>query len=185
MKWTSLWPVVVFPALIWLAWPASDDSATPPAGKPVNPPAGLAQPVPDQGFWLPPPVTEDEVVRVPLLPIDQSQPASLSLARAHAAGDERTPPIERVADTPAASAAELADPKAYAAREARQNLRVYAQFVQAADQILPQLRSDIERGRQLGIPPEKIARAEEKLRRIAAERASLLQQHPELGSAGR
>lgn len=126
----------------------------------------------------------DGIERVPLLPLDQSASATQSLAEGHLRGDPRTPPLVRASDNPlAASEAELADPKAYAAYETRQNLRVLAQFYQAAAQTLPQLRQDIERGRQLGIAPEKIAKAEEKYRRIAAEQANILKQHPELAQA--
>jgi hypothetical protein len=184
MKFSFLWLLPVLPVLVWLAWPQSDagNRAAPASAAPA---VAAGKQVAERGFWLPPALKEDDVKRVPLLPIDQSQSASQSLAQARVAGDARTPPIEHVADaTPGASSAELADPKAYAAYETRQNLRVYAQFVQAAEQTLPQLRADIERGKQLGIPADKIARAEEKYRRIAAEQASLLQQHPELAKVG-
>ncbi|WP_038495281.1 hypothetical protein [Janthinobacterium agaricidamnosum] len=61
-------------------------------------------------------------------------------------------------------------------------MKLYAGFVQAADAGMPRLRDDIERGRQAGIAPEQIAKVEEKLRRIAAERARLLKEYPELAS---
>jgi hypothetical protein len=173
--------------LAWLAWPTVKQDGAAQTAKTGStlvaaPGPGAIPPMATKAGELAPP--SDGIDRVPLLPLDQSASATLSLAEGHLRGDPRTPPLVRANDNPlAASDAELADPKAYAAYETRQNLRVLAQFNQAAAQMLPQLRQDIERGRQLGIAPEKIAKAEEKYRRIAAEQANILKQHPELAQA--
>lgn len=177
-------------ALAWLVWPATTPDAaeakalvlaTGATPAPIAPASGVPAAWPSAM-----PQRGDGIERVPLLPVDQSQSATASLAEAHLRGDPRTPPLVRVNDTtPAATDAERADPKAYAEYEARQSLRVLAQFSQAADQMLPQLRADIERGRQMGIAPEKIAKAEEKYRRIAEEQANILKQHPELANVAK
>jgi hypothetical protein len=168
---------------IWGSWSQAEPGANAHQVKPANPVSDNQPPLklPDQ--WPPPSPygAEPELNRVPLLPVDQSLSARHSLADARLNGDARTPPIERSVDSvPGPSAAELADPKAYAMYEVRQNLRVYAAFYQAAQRELPLLRANIERGKQAGIAPEKIAKAEEKYRRLSAEQANLLQQHPEL-----
>lgn len=167
----------------WLLWPETPVPPSAPAPAPAaaaavsapvsaRPGSAAATLLADRG---------DGIERVPNLPVDQSQSATASLADAHLRGDPRTPPLVRAAEAlPEATDAEKADPQAYAAYEARQNGRVYARFNQAANQMLPQLRADIERGRQLGIAPEKIARAEEKYRRIAEEQANILKKYPEL-----
>lgn len=121
-----------------------------------------------------------EVARVPLLPITQNVSAAQSMAQSRY-GDERTPPIVRskeVAELP--SAEELADPKEYAKYEARQNLRVYASFIAASKQEVPRLLADIERGKAMGIEAEKIAKVEDKVRRLQAMQAQLLKEHPQL-----
>lgn len=172
--------------LIWLTLP---DAPVPAVKVPVPSamvhsavalPVTTAASSPASGFPRP----GDGIERVPNLAVDQSQSATASLADAHLRGDPRTPPIVRPDETGfAASDADKADPKAYAAYEGRQNVRVYAQFNDAANQMLPQLRADIERGKQLGIAPEKIARAEEKYRRIAEEQTAILKKYPELAKA--
>lgn len=180
---TLLAASIAMAGLIWLVWP---DAPAPAVA------IGALSTVPTSA--VPPRVTTaassaktglpgpgDGIERVPNLTVDQSQSATASLADAHLRGDPRTPPIVRTDETGfAASDADKADPKAYAAYEARQHVRVYAQFHQAAQQMLPQLRADIERGRQLGIAPDKIAKAEEKYRRIAEEQAAILKKYPEL-----
>lgn len=126
---------------------------------------------------------ETELKRVELTPLEAAVPAAYSMALARQNGDARTPPLQRDAPAPQASAAELADPRAYQAFESRQNMKLYAGFVQAAEADIPGLRRDIERGREAGIAPAQIAKVEEKLRRIEAMRAQLLVQHPELARA--
>lgn len=166
---------------IWLAWPAQDH--TPPAGAPDQ--SGQAFPAQAQGnrpagireFFPPPPAA---LPALPPPPAQISAADSLAATRQH--GDPQAPPIG-VADAPRdmPTPAELADPKAYQAYEARQQTRVYASYVKAVDTELPILRDDIARGRSLGIDPEKIAKAENKVRRLEQMRADLLKQHPELG----
>ena len=126
-----------------------------------------------------------EPQRVALLPLEPAQPAAYTMAQAREHGDPRSPPIAHEAPSAAATAAELADPAAYQGYEARQNMKLYANYVQAADSEIPKLREDIGRGRDAGVAPEQIAKAEEKLRRLTAMRVQLLAEHPELaGGAG-
>lgn len=131
--------------------------------------------------WPPPsPYGDTEPKRVPLLPINQEMPAAQSLALSRN-GDERAPPIVRnTYKSEQPTAAELADPKLYAQYETRQNLQVYASFIQATKQEIPRLKADIERGRAMGIPAEKIAKAEEKVRRMEAMQLQLVKEHPQL-----
>lgn len=125
----------------------------------------------------------DGLQRVPLLPLAAQVPAAHSLADAREFGDERAPPIVRSAAADAATPAELADPQAYGRYEARQHQRLLAAFVREAEQTLPRLQADIERGRAAGVNPQQLAQAEEKARRIAAMRENLLAQHPELAGS--
>jgi hypothetical protein len=112
----------------------------------------------------------------------QPVPAAQSMAETRVHGDPEAPPIARTDAMPVApTAAELADPKAYLAFEARQSMRLYASYVQAVDRQLPILRDDIARGRALGIAPDKIAKAEAKARGLEQMRAQLIKEHPELG----
>ena len=124
-----------------------------------------------------------EPKRLALLPLEPAEPAAYSMAMARENGDARAPPLQRDAPSDAASAAELADPKAYQQYETRQTMKLYAGFVRAAEADLPRLRDDIERGRQAGIAPEEIAKVEEKVRRIEAMRAQLLAENPGLAPA--
>jgi hypothetical protein len=172
-------------AVAWLMWPQADQTAPQVSASAVaaaTQQQASASAATRAAPW--PPVLQDAeaaLQRVPLQPVDQSQSATQSLARAHENGDARTPPLKHAQDqTPAATAAELADPKAYQRYEERQNLRLYAAFNQAATAALPKLRDDIERGRAAGIAPEQIAKVEEKVRRIEAEQAKLLKEHPAL-----
>lgn len=159
----------------WLAWPANDPETVPAAGI-AAPPAVTANPQAQQArgasmefFSAPPPSMHSQA------------PAAASMAATRAHGDPEAPPIGRADQAIAPpTAQELADPAAYQAYEARQNARVYASYVRAVDAELPILRGDIARGRSLGIAAEKIARAEDKVRRLEQMRAQLLKDHPEL-----
>lgn len=131
---------------------------------------------------LPPPSTAPEGVVVPELtgsdsPLpelpESTVDAAVSMQQALAKGDPSAPPVQREAPREAPSAAELADPKAYQAYEARQNQRLYNQYLKAADSEIPRLQADIERARAAGLSPEQIAEGEEKLRRIQAMRDQL------------
>ncbi len=156
---------------IWLAWPAPEQASTPVVHQ-APPAAARHTPIPAAGmpFFAAPPDTP--------APISGAQ--SLAATRLH--GDPQAPPIgmtDAPRDMP--TPAELADPKAYQAYEARQQARVYASYVKAVDAELPILRHDIARGRSLGIDPNKIAKAEDKVRRLEQMRADLLNKHPEPG----
>lgn len=105
---------------------------------------------------------------------------ALRQARLH--GDPRAPAIERSAAPDAASPEELADPEAYQRYEARQNLRVYRDYVKAAESELPKLRAQVSAGRAGGLTPEQLREGEEKLRRIEDMRNQLLGDHPELSA---
>lgn len=109
---------------------------------------------------------------LPELP-ESTVDAAVSMQQALAKGDPSAPPVQREAPREAPSAAELADPKAYQAYEARQNQRLYNQYLKAADSEIPRLQADIERARAAGLSPEQIAEGEEKLRRIQAMRDQL------------
>ncbi|MFM9437672.1 hypothetical protein ACFDR9_004762 [Janthinobacterium sp. CG_23.3] len=165
---------------VLLLWPrAARDAAAPLAAAAPPPAASVSAAVP--AAW---PAALDgvdaEPKRVALTPVGRAEPAAYSMALARQNGDPRTPPISRDEAAAAPSAAELADPKAYQGYESRQNMKLYAGYVQAADADLPALRRDIARGREAGVPAAEIAKVEEKLRRIDAMRAQLLARHPEL-----
>ncbi|MFZ6657940.1 hypothetical protein [Undibacterium sp. TJN19] len=136
--------------------------------------------------WPPPfPERVEERKFVPLLPMGPQLSAAQSLA-ATREGDPRTPPVlhnQIVQEMP--DAAELADPKAYQAYETRQNTRLYAAYVQAANDEIPRLREAIARARDMGMTPADIAKGEEKLRRISAMQGQLLSEHPELQTTAR
>lgn len=117
----------------------------------------------------------------PLLPMPNSTvDAAKSMAEAMKNGDPRTPPIGRSEPQEQATAAELADPKLYAQYEARQNMRLYKGYIQAAEVEIPRLQQDIAKAKAEGLKPEQIAEGEEKLRRIQQMRDQLASQHPEL-----
>lgn len=93
--------------------------------------------------------------------------AADSMADARLHGDARTPPLAPPAAASAGpSPAQLADPKAYRAYEARQDARVMAAFASAAQLEVPRLQADVERARASGIPAAQIARVEAKIRRL-------------------
>jgi len=118
----------------------------------------------------------------PLLPMPTSTvDAAKSMADAVKNGDPRTPPINRdPVQQEQATAEELADPKLYAQYEARQNMRLYKGYIQAAEVEIPRLQQDIAKAKAAGLKPEQIAEGEEKLRRIQQMRDQLASQHPEL-----
>lgn len=167
--------------LIYLVWPQDEVEVVSVLADQTSPTAGALALSKGAINWPPPsPYGDTEPKRVPLLPIKQDVPAAQSMAMSRN-GDERTPPIVRneyKGEQP--SAAELADPKLYAQYETRQNLQVYASFIQATNQEIPRLKADIERGRAMGIPAEKIAKAEDKVRRMEAMQLQLMKEHPQL-----
>ncbi|HEX8611426.1 MAG TPA: hypothetical protein VF800_09085 [Telluria sp.] len=93
--------------------------------------------------------------------------AADSMADARLHGDPRTPPLALpTAGGTRPNAAQLADPQAYRAYEARQDARVMAAFASAVQLEVPRLQLDVERARASGIAPDRIARVEEKIRRL-------------------
>jgi hypothetical protein len=178
--WVLAIAVGLLALVAWLAWPGHVDAMLPVVLKERSAaavPAVLPSPPP-------PAAAGSELERVPLPPVDSSAPAWLSMAEARENGDARTPPIAR-ATTPAvhADAAQLADPKAYAAFERSQHEKLLASFVVAAQQEVPRLRADLERGRAAGIDAAELAKVEEKIRRIEQQREATLKAHPTLAAA--
>lgn len=173
--------------IVWQLWPQSDGAKTTQQAT-ASPSGAMVSGKPERertASWPPPfPESNEERKFVPLLPTGPEFSAAQSLV-ATRDGDPRTPPIEHnQAAQEMPSAAELADPKAYQQYEARQNTRLYAAYVQAADDELPRLREAIARARDMGIAPADIAKGEEKLRRITAMQRQLLNEHPELQNVG-
>jgi hypothetical protein len=107
-------------------------------------------------------------------------PAAESMANARINGESRTPPIVRQEQKIAATAAELADHKAYQEYEARQNMQELAAFSKAVPAQIAQLQEDIRKGKALGIAPELIAQQERKVAELGAMRQQLLAAHPEI-----
>lgn len=180
--WVLAGAVAACALAVLLAWPEVGGSSV--AGVADEKGAQVARVVEHGNSTWPPPVPSPsqgrDLTRVPLLPIGPQMSAWQSMAESRH-GDARTPPIvrdESRGELP--SAAELADPKAYQQYEMRQNLRLYASFVQAARLEVPRLRADIERGRVMGIAPEKIAKVQEKVRRLEEMQERLLREHPQL-----
>lgn len=146
----------------------AQEQATP-AATDINTRAGAAVPLAGDGEY---PQPGDPIE------LDPEAIASLREARLH--GDPRTPPIERSAPRELPTAEELADPERYQEYEVRQERKVKQAFVAAAGPEAEKLRADIARGREMGIPEEEIAKAEEKLRRLEAMRAQLIEADPAL-----
>lgn len=169
--------------MIWQLWPQADDTQTrQQTAAPSSSTSKLGPPENMRTDTWPSPFPErtDERKFVPLLPTGPEISAVQSLA-ATREGDPRTPPIARSQVTQEMpTAAELADPKAYQQYEARQNARLYAAYVLAADEEIPRLREAIARARDMGIAPAELAKGEEKLRRITAMQGQLINEHPEL-----
>ncbi|AZP12440.1 hypothetical protein [Undibacterium parvum] len=120
------------------------------------------------------------VQRVALLPTGSEMSATQSLLDTRN-GDPRSPPvIHNTAEPTLPSADELADPKAYQQYEARQNMRLYSSFIDAAQTEVPRLKADVARAREVGIAAADISKVEEKIKRIEAMQAQLLRDHPQL-----
>lgn len=112
--------------------------------------------------------------------IELDEEAIASLRGGILFGDPRTPPIERSPAGEMASAEELADPDLYAEYETRQEKKLKRAYVIESEKFIAQLRSDIERGRAGGIPPDEIAKVERKIKGIEEMRAKLLRDDPAL-----
>ncbi|MFB9246389.1 hypothetical protein IV454_11440 [Massilia antarctica] len=152
--------LVVAAGAAWLALPQAGVPAAALAERPAAAPA-TAQAPPVRAVqaagagWL------GEVPR------SAPSPAWESMADARRHGDPHTPPLAPAAlPGSGPSAAQLADPQAYRAYEARQEARVLAAFASAAELEVPRLQADVERARAAGISAAQIARVEEKIRRL-------------------
>ena len=125
---------------------------------------------------------QGQVTDSPITPIGpQTMDAAESMRNAMKNGDPMAPPVYRD-PTPVEEATpeELADPKQYDAFLARQNMKLYKQYVQAADVEIPRLQQDIAKAKAMGLKPEQLHEGEEKLRRIQAMRDQLAAEHPEI-----
>ncbi|MCQ4164528.1 hypothetical protein [Tahibacter harae] len=94
--------------------------------------------------------------------------AAHSLAQALRYGDERSPPIaheESPAEAP--TPAELADPAAYRRYEHRRQENRYRAYEQQAVIALGEMQRDLQRARDVQLPPELIREGEEKAARLA------------------
>jgi len=170
-------------AAAWAWWP-HDAAVAGPQSAGVAP-AGAARPADPASSsgmkWFDPvPDTAPaDLPRVPLPPVDTSASAWLSLSEAREHGDPRTPPIVHEADArPAPTAAQLADPQAYQQYQEDQHTRLLNNFAAAAADALPKLQADLERGRQAGIPPDQLAKVEEKIARIQQLSAGITKDRP-------
>lgn len=99
--------------------------------------------------------------------------AAQSLAEARLHGDDRVPPIS--APSPEADATrptpwDTSDPSRFADYERRQQRRLEAAYVQAADRQLPVWRAALDEARARGASAEDLARGEEKIRKLEAMR---------------
>ncbi|RFP12239.1 hypothetical protein D0T25_30515 [Duganella sp. BJB488] len=174
--------VLLLAAAGWMAWPAG--GASQPSGAAAG--QGGSQAGGDAARaaqW--PPATQEPAARelkfVPLTPVDSGGSAWMSMSAARENGDPRTPPIERDAEPRSApTPAQLADPKAYQQYEEAQHTRLLGAYVAAATTELPRLQADLERGRQAGIPPEQLAKLEEKIARIQRLSAQIVKDHPQM-----
>jgi hypothetical protein len=181
-KLTLLATALLCAVAIFLAWPQQPKTETTSSTTISTAATSANEPSASEahGNWPPAsPYANAEVKRVPIEQVSEAKSAAQSLAETRN-GDPRTPPIQRAERGEQPSVAELADPKLYQQYETRQNMKLYAAFVEAAKSEVPRLRADIERGRAAGIAPEKIARVEEKARRIEAMQAQLLREYPNL-----
>jgi hypothetical protein len=147
----------------------------PEAGEPAAPPPppAPAAPAPAPAIAAAPAAAASEgdgLRRVPIPPVDARAPAWISMAQARESGDERTPPIEHSSEGRHPDAGMLADHEAYAAYQLAQKQRLAAAYAKAATPELINLRADLERGREAGVPPEQLARVAEKIRRIEQQR---------------
>jgi len=147
--------------------PAQAPAAAPP--KPA-PPAPMPTPAAGERPAKADTGEGDGLRRVPIPPVDARAPAWLSLAQARESGDARTPPIQHDTRAEHPDASVLADPQAYAAHELAQKQRLAAAYAQAAVPELARLHSDLEQGREAGIPPQELAKVAEKIRRIEQQR---------------
>lgn len=169
----------------WLLWPDAGPPDRPAGGAPaVSARAGAGTAGLGQSWFHAVPEGAMEPKRVPLTPVDSGGSAWLSMSEARVHGDSRSPPVRHDQEESAPpTAAELADPQAYRRYEQGQHARMLGAYANAAQAELPRLRADVERGRAAGIAPERIAKLEEKIRRIEQQRQLILRDHPEAAAS--
>lgn len=110
---------------------------------------------------------------------DETAIEQMREARIH--GDDRAPPIVHEAVTEQrATPEELASPELYNAYEAREEMKLKAQFVSAAQSQLQELKQHIQAMKDAGLDQAAIREAEEKLIQLNAMSNQLLKQHPEI-----
>lgn len=96
-------------------------------------------------------------------------------------GDDRAPPIVHEPVTEQrATPEELASPELYNAYEAREEMKLKAQFVSAAQPQLQELKQQIQAMKDAGLDQAAIREAEEKLIQLDAMTNQLQKQHPEI-----
>ncbi|ANH67604.1 hypothetical protein [Mitsuaria sp. 7] len=160
------------PHAAWASTSASAASRTGDGGGAVPVPVPAPAPVPDAGI-LPVSAASAASAPAPASSAGIEVPAAWSLADARVAGDDRAPPFERAKEEAATPAWQLDNHQAYARREQDRHQAVQRAFVDAADREIPRLDQQIEQGRAMGVPPEQLAKGEEKRRRIAEMRARM------------
>ena len=174
-------------AVVWVAFSVSSDAS---GAEPITPIAAHAVaasaasptgedgvPVRDASIPSSNPTLNDAATAarapVPASSAGTELPAAWSLADSRVVGDDRAPPIQRSDEEAATPAWQLDNHQAYARRELDRHQAVQRAFVDAADRELPRLDQQIEQGRAMGLPPEQLAKGEEKRRRIAEMRARM------------
>lgn len=168
-------------ACVWIIGAAT----SPDAGKPAPPSVAATEGVASRPAWAASsaPVAQAVPAAVPSAAIAASQPtppavipAAVSMAEARERGDDRMPPLDTTSSNqpvPAPTPWELGDEQRYLAYEQREQQRVRAAYLRAADESLPQWRAAINEARARGMPAEDIAKAEEKVQRLEAMQAEL------------
>ena len=101
---------------------------------------------------------------------DALQPAHWSMADARVNGDPRTPPLHRAAPEAQTPVWQLSDHEGHLRRELDEHRAIQQAFVEAANAELPKLEQWLALGRAQGVSAEQLAVAEEKIRRLKAQR---------------
>jgi len=118
-------------------------------------------------------------VSIPDMAAGLDKTAILSMSEARLKGDARRPPMasrQPVRELP--SDDELNDPVAYARYEARQEQQLYQAFVDAVPAKVAAMENVLEQARQpgSGVSDDELAMAEDKIARLNAMKAQLLQE---------
>lgn len=112
------------------------------------------------------------------LPVDDPLPAAQTLAHARVHGDDRTPPIDAVNDTPdgfAATPWDLASPENYRAYELRREQGVRDEYRKSAGIQVSAWRAALGEAAMRSVDEQSLAEAEEKIRRLEAVLAGMKQ----------